>query len=176
MQIDQNFTLLIFRDLDPLEKALVRQRQFTDYLAHELRTPLVIITGNLHRLKHKKQFSNTLQQSLSDAMEETQRIATLVDHLLLLSELDSDSCCWKLQIDDLQNFIGQWIVTLNPESRGCLQVIAVNETDDYQVQLDQDAFHLILDNLLDNSRRFSDSKRLIQIQFVQSVSHVELKL
>lgn len=175
MQIDQNFTLLIFRDLDPLEKALARQRQFIDNLAHELRTPLAIITGNLHRLKRKKQLSNTIQQSLSDAVEETQRIATLVDHLLLLSELDTDSRRWKLQIDDLQNFIGQWIVTLNPESRGCLQVIAVNETDDYQVQLDQDAFHLILDNLLDNSRRFSGSKPLIQIKFVQSVSHVELK-
>ena len=155
--------MLIFRDLDPLEKALARQRQFIDNLAHELRTPLAIIAGNLHRLKRKKQFSNTLQQSLSDAVEETQRIATLVDHLLLLSELDTDSRRWKLQIDDLQNFIGQWIVTLNPEPRGCLQVIAVNKTDDYQVQLDQDAFHLILDNLLDNSRHFSDSKPLIQI-------------
>ena len=112
---------------------------------------------------------------MSDAVEETQRIATLVDHLLLLSELDTDSRRWKLQIDDLQNFIGQWIVALITESRGCLQVIAVNETDDYQVQLDQDAFHLILDNLLDNSRRFSGSKPLIQIKFVQSVSHVELK-
>ena len=105
MQIDQNFTLLIFRDLDPLEKALARQRQFIDNLAHELRTPLAIIAGNLHRLKRKKQFSNTLQQSLSDAVEETQRIATLVDHLLLLSELDTDSRRWKLQIDDLQNLL-----------------------------------------------------------------------
>ena len=41
-----------------------------------------------------------MQQSLSDAVEETQRIATLVDHLLLLSELDTDSRRWKLQIDD----------------------------------------------------------------------------
>ena len=73
---------------------------------------------------------------------------------MLLSELDTDSRRWKLQIDDLQNFIGQWIVTLNPESRGCLQVIAVNETDDYQVQLDQDASHLILDNLLNDSLRY----------------------
>ena len=42
-----------------------------------------------------------------------------------------------------------------------MQVIADNDTDDYHVQLDQDAFHLILDNLLDNSRRFSGSKPLI---------------
>lgn len=53
IQMNQSFILLIFRDLDPLEKALARQRQFIDNLAHELRTPLAIIAGNLHRLKRK---------------------------------------------------------------------------------------------------------------------------
>ena len=90
MQMDQSFVLLIFRDLEPLEKALARQRQFINNLAHELRTPLAIITGNLHRMRRKKQFSGNIQQSLSDATEETRRIGTLVDNLLLLSELDTD--------------------------------------------------------------------------------------
>ena len=174
MQMDQSFILLIFRDLDPLEKALARQRQFINNIAHELRTPLAIITGNIHRIRRKKH-SDNIQQSLSDAAEETKRISSLVDNLLLLSELDTDYRRWKLQVDSLTNFVDRWIVQLNPELRGFLQVMAVNETDDYQVQLDQDAFHLILDNLLDNSQHFSDSKPLIQIQLFQSVSHLELK-
>ena len=175
MQMDQSFILLIFRDLDPLEKALARQRQFINNIAHELRTPLAIITGNIHRIRRKNQFSDNIQQSLTDAAEETKRIASLVDNLLLLSELDTDYRRWKLQVDSLKNFVDRWIVRLNPESRGCLQVIAVNETDDYQVQIDQDAFDLILNNLFDNSRHFSNSKPLIQIQSFQSVSHIELK-
>ena len=175
MQMDQSFILLIFRDLEPLEKALARQRQFINNLAHELRTPLAIVTGNLHRMRRKKQFSGNVQQSLSDAMEETQRIGTLVDNLLLLSELDTDYRRWMLQIDSLTNFVDRWIVRLNPESRGLLHIVTVNESDDYRVQLDQDAFHLILDNLLNNSRRFCRSKPLIEIRLVQTVSQILLQ-
>lgn len=175
MQMDQSFILLIFRDLEPLEKALARQRQFINNLAHELRTPLAIITGNLHRMRRKKQFSGNIQQSLSDAAEETQRIGTLVDNLLLLSELDNDCRRWKLQIDSLINFVDQWIVRQNPESRGLLHIVTMNESDDYRVQLDQDAFHLILDNLLNNSRRFCRSRPSIEIRLVQTVSQVLLQ-
>ena len=175
IQMDQRFVLLIFRDLDPLEKALARQRQFIDKLAHELRTPLAIITGNLHRLKRKEEFSDNIRQSLSDATAEAQRMATLVDNLLLLSELDTDYRRWKLQIDDLRTFVDQWLDKLDLSFRACLHVNIDNEADDYQVQIDQDAFHLILDNLLENSLRFCRSKPLIQIRLIRSESHVELQ-
>jgi signal transduction histidine kinase len=175
VQMDQSFILLIFRDLDPLEKALARQRQFIDKLAHELRTPLAIITGNLHRLKRKEEFSDNIRQSLSDATAETQRMATLVDNLLLLSELDTDYRRWKLQIDDLRTFVDQWLDKLDSSFRGCLHVNIDNEADVYQVRIDQDAFHLILDNLLENSLRFCRSKPLIQIRLIRSESHVELQ-
>ena len=49
-EINEPYLLIVFRDLDPLEKALQQQRSFINKLAHELRTPLAIISGNLKRL------------------------------------------------------------------------------------------------------------------------------
>ena len=175
IQMNQRFILLIIRDLDPLEKALARQRQFIDNLAHELRTPLAIISGNLHRLRRKEKFSEHIRQSLCDATAETQRMAALVDNLLLLSELDTNCRAWKLKVDDLRTLIDQWTEMLDSELRGLLTVDVGNEADDYQVQVDQDAFVLILDNLLDNSLRFCKSKPLIRIHLIQSESHLELR-
>ena len=175
IQMNQSFVLLIFRDLDPLEKALARQQRFIDNLAHELRTPLAIISGNLHRLKRKEELSDNIHQSLSDATSETQRIATLVDKLLLLSELDTDCRRWKLQTDDLRTFIDQWTDNLDLDLRSYLKVEILHESDDYQVQIDQDAFCLILNNLLDNSRRFCSSTPSIRIRLVQLKSYVELQ-
>ncbi len=175
IQMNQSFVLLIFRDLDPLEQALARQRRFIDNLAHELRTPLAIITGNLHRLKRKEQFSNSIRQSLFDATSETQRMANLVDNLLLLSELDADCRRWNLQTDDLGAFVDQWISKLDSDLRCYFQVDIVDRADDCCVQLDLDAFQLILDNLLDNSCRFSHSKPFIRIRLVSAESYVELQ-
>jgi signal transduction histidine kinase len=126
-------------------------------------------------MKRKEQLSGKNLQSLSDATAETHRMASLVDNLLLLSELDADCRRWTLQIDDLRIYVDQWVAKLNPESRECLQTIVANENDEYQVQLDQDAFYLILDNLLDNSRRFCRSRLLIQIRLIKNPSHVELQ-
>lgn len=175
IQTDQRFVLLIIRDLDPLEKALARQRQFIDRLAHELRTPLAIITGNLHRMRRKEELSETIQQSLADASEETARISSLVDNLLLLSELDTDTRRWNLEIDDLCDSVHKWIAKLSPDLRGCLNVVVAEDVDDCHVRLDQDAFHLILNRLIENSCRFGRSNLSIEIQLTQTVSCVELR-
>ena len=80
-----------------------------------------------------------------------------------------------MQIDDLRTFVDQWLDKLDSSFRGCLHVNIDNEADVYQVRIDQDAFHLILDNLLENSLRFCRSKPLIQIRLIRSESHVELQ-
>ena len=64
VEMKSEFTLLIFRDLDPLERALQQQRSFINRLAHELRTPLAIMNGNLRRLSRRNFESQFLLQSL----------------------------------------------------------------------------------------------------------------
>lgn len=116
-QMNKQFTLLIFRDLNPLEKALQAQRLFINHLAHELRTPLTILKGNLLRIQRKAHLPGELKQSVSDASEETKRMGKLVENLLLLSELDTELHTWNMQCGNLKMFVEQWMTTLNPEQK-----------------------------------------------------------
>lgn len=145
------FTLLIFRDLEPLEKSLQQQRAFINTLAHELRTPLAILIGNLRRLRRKSQAVAPTDRALADALDETRRIASLVDKLLLLSELDTDHIHWKLKPAPLHQFLDDWLHSLVKERRSRVSLEVDDSVSTCWMDLDQIAVSRILDALLENS-------------------------
>ncbi len=71
--------------LDRLERAFSGQRDFLDDVAHELRTPVTIIRGHLEVLPDA---GVGRQDSLAVAYDELDRMARLVDDLLLLARAE----------------------------------------------------------------------------------------
>ena len=65
-EINEPYLLIVFRNLDPLEKALQLQRSFINKLAHELRTPLAIISGNLKRLSRSSSLVDAILRPLEE--------------------------------------------------------------------------------------------------------------
>ena len=145
------FTLLTFRDLEPLEKSLQQQRAFINNLAHELRTPLAILTGSLRRLDRKSELAQPLERALGDAIDETKRMAALVDKLLILSELDTDHFHWNLKRAPLRDFLDQWLHSLGPDKRAGVSLQINESLSTCLVDLDQVALSRILDTLFENS-------------------------
>ena len=89
------FHLIIIRDLDPIEQSLDRERSFIQSLAHELRTPLALLTGNLKRLDRLLETSSRAQAKLESAQQETDRVTRLVDKLMRLSDLETGRYPWN---------------------------------------------------------------------------------
>lgn len=77
--------------LTDLEKATQTQRRFVADASHELRAPLTTIQGNLAFLqRHADELPPEERRTmLSDAHEETLRLAQLVEELLLLARADA---------------------------------------------------------------------------------------
>ena len=77
--------------LDSLERATQAQRRFIADASHELRAPLTTIQGNLAFLQHHQSElpSEEHYTMLTDAHEETVRLARLVEDLLLLARADA---------------------------------------------------------------------------------------
>ena len=144
------FTLLTFRDLEPLEKSLQQQRAFINTLAHELRTPLAILTGSLRRLERKSDLAQPLDRALGDAIDETKRMAALVDKLLILSELDTDHFHWNLKRAPLRDFLDRWLHSLEPDKRPSVSLQINESISTCWVDLDQVALTRILNTLFEN--------------------------
>ena len=156
-EMDGAFTLLIFRDLEPLEKSLQQQRAFINTLAHELRTPLAILSGSLRRMDRLTPMAPPLDSSLKDAIHETKRMAALVDQLLLLSELDTHQYHWNLKRKPFDQFLLQWMDTLDLSCRSRVSLQWPKDPQQFHLELDQVAVNRIFDCLLDNCLRLGKS-------------------
>ena len=156
------FHLIIIRDLDPIEQSLDRQRSFIQSLAHELRTPLALLTGNLKRLDRFLETSSRAQAKLESAQQETDRVTRLVDKLMLLSDLETGRYPWKWEVLPFQKALKDWQQSLSTKKQTHLH-IRVN-SQNALIRIDRQAFHLVLDQLFENSLQFSDGQATVLVE------------
>lgn len=81
--------LLLIRDITQQRGADEMRRDFVANASHELRTPLTVITGYLDALADDESVSGDLQRPLDEMQCQADRMRTLVEELLKLSEIES---------------------------------------------------------------------------------------
>jgi signal transduction histidine kinase len=164
-EVEEGFLLFVARDQGPIEKALMQQRQFSNQLAHELQTPLAILTGSLRKLQRKAELSEQLQQLLQQSMEETSRLVRLIGALLNLTELDNGLRRLKLQPLALRPWLEQWIADQEMPRKASLKMRKRGPLPGQTlVALDPLGLREVLQQLLDNSLRYSDPPVRIRLE------------
>ena len=168
------YLLLLARDLAPQELAPQQQRRFLNQLAHELNTPLAIVSGSLKQLGKKAlDLGKGSRERLQQAQQETTRLVRLLRNLLVLSDLETGRRQLQLQPVDLQGWLQHWRDQQDLPGDVQLTVLpAVGELA--PVALDGEALVEVLAQLLDNSLRYSESPAQIQLQLQSTASGVEL--
>lgn len=77
--------------LDRLEEAFTRISRFSDDVAHELRTPINNMRGELEVAISRARTPEQYRDALSSALEECERLGRIVSSLLFLSRADARS-------------------------------------------------------------------------------------
>jgi HAMP domain-containing protein len=72
-----------------IEATLGHERAFIDDAAHELRTPLAVLRGELELAAHEPGDLHAVARSLASALEEADRLAGLTEDLLTLARADA---------------------------------------------------------------------------------------
>jgi signal transduction histidine kinase len=71
-----------------LETSFGALRRFTADASHELKTPLTVLRADVERAMHPNAAGSEAMQALEEALQETTRMADLVDSLLTLARAD----------------------------------------------------------------------------------------
>ncbi|MGD8429278.1 MAG: phosphate regulon sensor histidine kinase PhoR [Ectothiorhodospiraceae bacterium] len=88
----QNQKLLLARDVTRLHRLETMRRDFVANITHELRTPLTVIRGMAETVgEYGITEAEDLERPLALIQEQTRRMGRLIDDLLLLSRLETNS-------------------------------------------------------------------------------------
>jgi two-component system, OmpR family, sensor kinase len=74
--------------IERLESSFSALRRFTSDASHELKTPLAVLRADVERAMHAQPHSNEQLVALEEALQETTRMADLVESLLTLARAD----------------------------------------------------------------------------------------
>ena len=135
------------------------QKEFINQLVHELRTPLAIASGSLKRVGIQvPSLKLAAREHLSVAEQELRRIRRLVDHLSLLTDVETGSQRWKLVLETAGVILSAWHGRISSDLRERLICVPFHNVLDQFVYVAADALEVIINNLCDNAVRYGDAR------------------
>ena len=85
----ERLSVSLNRMMDRLEEAFHHISRFSADAAHEIRTPLAIIRGELENALQSTDLTAELRETIGSALEEAERLSRIVEQLLDMSRLEA---------------------------------------------------------------------------------------
>jgi two-component system OmpR family sensor kinase len=144
------------RMLDRLQNAFERERRFTADVAHELKTPLTILQGEIDVTLRRPRDEVEYRARLGSLHDEVKRLSSLVDGLLSMARADAGVEVFDRSLVHLAPLIQAVVANFASLAERRDVSICVAEADDVTANVDADRLRQALYNLLDNAVRHSN--------------------
>ena len=155
-EADQEFEPLITAFnamLERLERSFHQATRFSGDAAHELKTPLAILQGELEQALQRAEAGSSMQQTLGRLLDEVSRLGGIVRKLLLLSLADAGQMTLRqtpVNLGDLVTDQLEDMALLAPDL-----TVTADLTPNLWVQGDGDLLIQVLQNLLGNAIKYN---------------------
>jgi heavy metal sensor kinase len=150
--------------IDRLEKAFIRQKEFTSDASHELRAPLAIIQAESTLALQKDRDAISYRQSLETVSQEVDNMAKIIDQLLMLARSDAGKEQMYFEEIDLGELLRGLTsdVTVLCQDKGLS--LELNAAKSVSIKGDRGKLRRLFLNVLDNAIRYTPGGGAISIQ------------
>jgi two-component system phosphate regulon sensor histidine kinase PhoR len=160
--------LLLARDVSELDRLETMRRDFVGNISHELRTPLTVLRGMSEQLNDSDAAaSGELQRPLALMEQQVGRMSRLVDDLLLLSRLETESP----PVEPGPVVVAELLRDVQDEARalsGGEHAITLTADEALQVEGDRDELRSAFSNLVSNAVKYTEAGGRIDIRWFEA--------
>jgi two-component system, OmpR family, sensor histidine kinase KdpD len=161
----------ILQARESLERALLNS------VSHDLRTPLVSITGALGALRDPASHlpEAARMELLAAAWEEAGRLNRFVGNLLDMTRLEAGALKIRRDLCDVQDLVGCALAALEPQI-GFRQVEVKLPPELPEVRMDMVLMTQVLVNLVDNALKYAPGESGVEIVAAVGDDHLEIEV
>ena len=162
--------------LDRLEEAFTRLSRFSSDIAHELRTPINNIRGELEVTLGRARSPNEYREVLGSALEECQRLSRLIDSLLFLARSEQpETQIRREQIDVRQELVALLeFYEAAANERGV--AVSLHAEHGMTTELDRTLLQRAVGNLLENALRYTTQGGRITISAGKAAAELRISV
>jgi DNA-binding response OmpR family regulator/nitrogen-specific signal transduction histidine kinase len=169
-KVEEKITLLEYEKEKELHQAKIN---FFINIAHEIRTPLTLITGPLEKVMNKCTLPDNALNYLSIMDKNAKRLLQLVDQLLDFRNTELQG--YRLNFGK-KNVVSVLQETFNrfreAAEENNLSFELTSNAKQLYVSMDEDAFVKIISNLLVNAIKYAESKILVRLAYQEGEKHL----
>lgn len=136
-------------------------RQFVADASHELRTPLATVKGYTELARKRPDDTESVRTALDKVSQESERMTTLVEDLLLLARLDAGRPLERKPVD-LTRLLVEAVSDARILAPGHHWRLDLPE-DAVEVVGDEQRLHQVVTNLLSNERRYTPAGTTVTV-------------
>jgi signal transduction histidine kinase len=164
----------IYRLVQRQFKLQMQQQNFVMAVTHELKTPISVARLNLETMQKHKLEEDKQKKLLQMTVQETMRLDTLINNILISSQLDGD--VYKTSKEEL-NFSDLLTDVIHHfENRYAEKNIFLEIEPEIELKGDPLLLKMLISNLLENANKYADKQTRIFCRLQKNERKVQLQV
>jgi signal transduction histidine kinase len=150
--------------LEATSEELQRAARFSADASHQLKTPVTVLRAGLEELLTHEKLSADECHEISALIHQTHRLSGVIEDLLLLSRMDAGRLNIDFKAVNLSHLIEAALDDLSAQPDALHLVVETEIPDALHVAGEERYISLILQNLLENARKYNRAGGLIRVK------------
>ncbi|MGA1826232.1 MAG: sensor histidine kinase [bacterium] len=150
--------------MERLDKSFTNMSDFASYIAHELKTPLAIMRGEMELALMQKKFTNAQQTIIASFLEEIERMNRIIRDLHYLAKID--------YLPDLLSFerinFNEYLAKIYTDSAVLaaerdIEIVLDSHEEEFMIMADKTHLRRLFLNIITNAIKYTEPKGKISI-------------